>query len=161
MAERIREKNVEESLTEQTHVLRYEDINGANRLFGGRLMAWIDETAGIVATRHCESEVTTACVDNLQFKESGYLNDMIMIIAKVTYVGNTSMEVRVDSYIEDRSGFRRPINRAYLTMVSIDEDGHPAPIKYGLAIQSESERAEWESAVKRVEFRKQRRKEGF
>ena len=111
--------------------------------------------------RHCECEVTTACVDNLQFKESAYLNDMILILARVTYVGNTSMEVRVDSYIEDRAGIRRPINRAYLTMVCLNSEGRPTPIPYGLAIQNESQQAEWDSAMKRVALRKQRRQEGF
>lgn len=161
MNEQIRNKSVEESITEQTHVLRYEDINGANRLFGGRLMSWIDEIAGITAMRHCEGEVTTASVDNLKFKESAYLNDMVMITAKATYIGRTSMEVRVDSYIEERSGLRRPINRAYLTMVSIGPDGRPTPIRYGLEIENEQEKAEWESAIKRVALRKQRRQEGF
>mgnify|MGYP000152262169 CR=1 FL=1 len=36
--------------------------------FGGILMQWIDEVAGIVAHRHAGSIVTTACVDNLNFK---------------------------------------------------------------------------------------------
>ena len=35
-------KTVEDSLTEMTKILQYEDINGENRLFGGRLMEWID-----------------------------------------------------------------------------------------------------------------------
>ena len=96
-----------------------------------------------------------------QFKESAYLNDMILILARVTYVGNTSMEVRVDSYIEDRAGIRRPINRAYLTMVCLNSEGRPTPIPYGLAIQNESQQAEWDSAMKRVALRKQRRQEGF
>lgn len=161
MSERIRDKAVKESLTEQTHVLRHEDLNGASRLFGGRLLSWIDETAGIVARRHCETEITTACVDNLQFKKAAFLNDMIQIIAKVTYVGNSSLEVRVDSYIEDASGFRHPINRAYLTMVAIDSNGQPTKIKYGLQVHSESEQAEWDSAINRVSFRKQRRQKGF
>ena len=39
----MRKKHVEDSKTEQFRLLKYEDINGANRLFGGKLMAWIDE----------------------------------------------------------------------------------------------------------------------
>jgi len=42
-------KSVSDSLTESIKSVRYEDINGVNRLFGGRLMEWIDETAGIAA----------------------------------------------------------------------------------------------------------------
>ena len=45
MAKRIRDKKVEESLTETTKLLQYKYINGQNRLFGGQLMAWIDKVA--------------------------------------------------------------------------------------------------------------------
>ena len=45
-------KTVEESRTEITKLLHYEHINGENRLFGGRLMAWIDEAAAVAAMRH-------------------------------------------------------------------------------------------------------------
>ena len=62
------EKSINESMIEQIHLLRYEDINGENRLFGGKLVSWIDEVAGTVAKRHTGVKVTTASIDNLQFK---------------------------------------------------------------------------------------------
>ena len=155
-------KKVADSLTEVTKLLQYEDINGFNRLFGGRLMEWIDEAAGIAARRHCGGYITTACVDTLRFKKAAYLHDLVVIIAKVTYVGRTSMEVRVDSYVEDcETGIRQLINHAYLTEVCVDENGKPVPIKYGLELTSESERMEWEGAKKRIEVRKNREIEGF
>ncbi len=58
MAKRIRDKKVEESLTETTKLLQYKYINGQNRLFGGQLMAWIDEVAALTAMRHCGGLVT-------------------------------------------------------------------------------------------------------
>ncbi len=154
-------KRVEESKTEQFRLLRYEDINGVNRLFGGQLMAWIDEVAGVTARRHCELQVTTASIDNLQFKEPAFLDDMVVIIGRMTYIGRSSMEVRVDSYVEDVHGMRRPINRAYVTMVALDEEEHPKEVEIGLELVSDTERMEWESGKKRSELRKQRRKEGF
>lgn len=157
----MRKKCVEDSKTEQFRLLKYEDINGANRLFGGKLMAWIDEVAGVTARRHCETQVTTACIDNLQFKEPAFLGNMVVIIGRVTYIGRSSMEVRVDSYVEDAQGFRRPINRAYVTMVALDENEHPKAVEFGLELRTESEKAEWESGVKRAELRRQRRREGF
>ena len=78
----------------------------------------------------------------------------------MTYVGNTSMEVRVDTYVEDKQGMRRPINRAYLTMVALDENDHPIQVP-GLIIETEEQRGEWEAAQKRREMRELRRKEGF
>lgn len=157
----MKKKCVEDSRTEQFRLLKYEDINGANRLFGGALMAWIDEVAGVAARRHCETDVTTACIDNLQFKEPAFLDDMIVIIGRVTYIGRSSMEVRVDSYVEDIHGHRRPINRAYVTMVALDENEKPKPVEFGLELRTAAEQLEWECGEKRAELRKQRRKEGF
>ena len=115
------EKHVEDSLTEQTYLVMHRHINGYGRLFGGQLMMWIDELAGIVAKRHSESEITTACIDQLNFKHPAVLNDTLVMIGRITYVGKTSMEVRVDSYVESLSGMRKMINRAYVVMVAIDE----------------------------------------
>jgi acyl-CoA hydrolase len=157
-----RYKTVEESRTEWLKCIQYEDINGNGRLFGGRLMEWMDEVAGIAATRHCGGCVTTAAIDNLQFKKGAFINDIIVIRAKLTYVGKTSMEVRVDVYEEDReTGQRRVINRAYFTEVYVNDKGRPLPLKYGLKPETEAEKAEWEGAMKRLEIRRQRRVEGF
>ena len=102
----------------------------------------------------------TASVDNLKFIRGAYLGDLVVLIGRITFVGRTSMEVRVDTYIESMDGIRKPINRAYLTLVAIDEEGKPVEAS-GLIVQSESEKAEWEAGIKRREMRKQRRTEGF
>lgn len=154
------EKTVSESMIEQIYQIRPEYLNGAGRLFGGRLMEWIDELAGFVAIRHAQRNVITASVDNLKFIRGAYLGDLIVLIGRVTFVGKTSMEVRVDTYVESMDGIRKPINRAYLTLVAIDADGKPVEVP-GLIVQTESEKAEWEAGMKRREMRKQRRMEGF
>lgn len=153
-------KRVEDSRTEQTYLVMHRHINGYGRLFGGQLMQWIDEMAGIVSKRHAGMETTTASIDNLNFKAAAFLNDMVVLIGRITYVGRTSMEVRVDTYVEDLEGMRRVINRAYLVMVALDPEGHPRKVPR-LAVETESEKAEWESGQKRYLLRQQRRKEGF
>ena len=50
-----RYKKVSESRTEQVYIVRARYLNAAGRLFGGSLMAWIDETGAITARRHCSS----------------------------------------------------------------------------------------------------------
>lgn len=155
-------KHVEDSMVEQMHLLQYKDINGENRLFGGRLLEWIDEAAGLASMRHCGGNITTASIDSLQFRKAAYLNDIVIVKAKVTYVGNTSMEIRVDVYVEDKAtGLRHMINHAYLTEVHVDEKGHPLPVPYGLALENDMERLEWEGAKKRKEIRRNRRIEGY
>jgi acyl-CoA hydrolase len=157
----MQQKHIEDSITEQIHLLKYEDINGEGRLFGGKLVSWIDEVAGTVAKRHTGTKVTTASIDNLQFKNAAYLNDLVVIIGHLTYVGHTSMEVRVDSYVEDMNGFRRPINRAFLTMVALDDNQKPTPVPYGLIIENNIQQAEWDNAKRRIELRKYRSCEAF
>ena len=162
MNEKIRNKKVEESITETTKLLQYREINGQNRLFGGRLMEWIDEVAALTAMRHCGVLVTTCAVDNLRFKYGAYINEIIVLIGKMTYVGNSSMEVRVDTYVEDiETGIRRVINHAYLICVHVDNDGKPIPVKYGLEVETLSEKAEWEGSVRRNAARKQRFSDGY
>lgn len=154
------EKKVSESRIEQVYQVRPEHLNGAGRLFGGKLMEWIDELAGLVGIRHAQRDVITASVDNLRFIQGAYLKDLVVLIGRVTFVGTTSMEVRVDTYIESMDGIRKPINRAYLTLVAIDEEGKPTEVPR-LIVETESEKAEWEAGIKRREMRRQRRTEGF
>ena len=111
-------RTVSYSRTEATHSLRYPDINGMNRLFGGRLLEWIDEIAGIAAMRHAGMNVATVSIEHLEFKKGAYLNDTLVMIAYVTHVGRTSIEVRVDTWIEDReTGMRRPMPASSETLV--------------------------------------------
>ena len=153
-------KRVEDSLTEQTYLVMHRHINGYGRLFGGQLLSWIDELAGIVAIRHCGATVTTAAIDNLQFQAPAYTGDMIVLQGMVTYVGRTSMEVRVDTYRELLSGKRESINRAYIDMVAINCKGEPMEVP-GLILETDEQRREYEAAKKRKELRRQRRTEGF
>ncbi|MDD3218240.1 MAG: acyl-CoA thioesterase [Lachnospiraceae bacterium] len=153
-------KTVKESATEQVYIIRSQYINGFGRLFGGYLTQWIDELAGIVTRRHSGMEVSTASIDNLNFKAGAYQNDMVVLVGKLTYVGRTSMEVRIDTYVENQQGQRININRAYLVMVAIDKEGKAQEVP-GLIVETESEKAEWQGGEKRYQLRKQRRKEGF
>ena len=153
-------KHVEDSRTENTYLIMPKHINCYGRLFCVILMQWIDEVAGIVAHRHAGSIVTTACVDNLNFKAGAYLGDTVVLIGRMTYVGKTSMEVRVDTYAEDADGTRRMINRAYEVLVAIDQEDRKLEVP-GLIVETESEKAEWIGGEKRYALRRQRRKEGF
>lgn len=153
-------KTTNDSRTEQHHVIQYTDLNGTGRLFGGKLIAWIDEIAAITAKRHCCFNVTTAAIDNLHFKSGAYLNDIIVLVGKITHVGSTSMEVRVDTYREDLDGSRHPINRAYFVFVAIDKDGNPVSVP-PLKLTGETEKIEWENGQKRRELRLHRKQEGF
>lgn len=151
-------KRVSESRTEQVQILSQSTLNGYKRLFGGKLMEWIDIVAAVTARRHSGRNVTTAAVDSLEFTSAAYANDTIVLIGTVTYVGTTSMEVCVKTYVEALSGERRLINNAYVIMVALDENERPAQVP-GLICETEEERREWRMGKLRNEARKQRREQ--
>ena len=153
-------KTVAQSHTQQVQIVMPSHINGYNRLFGGRLMEWIDVVAGVVARRHSGLEVTTACIDQLVFEAPAFVNDTVVLDGVMTYAGRTSMEVRVDTYAEALDGKRSRVNRAYLVMVALDEQEKPTPVP-GLVLETDEDKAEWEAGQRRNALRKQRRKEQF
>ena len=146
-------KRVSDSMVEIAHIVRPTDLNNAKRLFGGTLMSWIDEAAVIVAKRHANMNVTTASVDNLSFLNAAYMRDVVVLIGKITYVGNTSMEVKVESFVEHIDGSRELVNRAYITLVGLDDNGIPTKVPE-LILENEEERIENENAKVRRQIRK-------
>ena len=152
----IEAKTVDDSRVETIHLVRPTHLNGANRLFGGILMQWIDEVAGIVAKRHSMSNVTTASVDNLTFLSGAYNGDMVVIKGKMTWVGSSSMEVCVDTYVENRRGDRERINNAHFMMVALDENDRPVRVPR-LTLQTEDEKLAWSNGEERQRIRKQRK----
>lgn len=154
----VKSRKVSESVVETIHIVRPNHLNAAGRLFGGVLMQWIDEVAGLAAKRHSHKNVITASVDNLKFLRGAYQKDVVVIRAKVTYVGNTSMEVEVDTYVEDIEGDRTLINHAFFTMVALDENDKPATVPR-LELETREEKEEWEKAKIRREIRIQMKEE--
>ena len=153
-------KTVADSRVETVHIVRPNHLNGAGRLFGGILMQWIDEVAGIVAKRHSMCNVTTASVDNLTFLHGAFQNDMIVIKGKVTWVGNTSMEICVDTYIEESNGTHVRINNAHFMMVALDENNNPVQVPK-LLLQTDEERLAWQHGEERRRIRIQRKKDNL
>lgn len=157
----VESRKVSDSIVETVHMIRPNHLNSAGRLFGGMLMQWMDEIAGIVAKRHTRMNVITASIDNLRFLKGAYQRDIVIIIGKITYVGKTSMEVKVDSYVEHpETGERTLINRAYFTMVALDVNDRPTLVPR-LELTTDEEREEWEKAEKRREMRKMRKRKDF
>jgi acyl-CoA hydrolase len=149
-------KHVYESKTEHVQIILLEHLNGFNRLFGGKLVEWIDVVAAVVARRHSNRNVTTASVDNLQFKAPAYVNDTIVLCGCMTYVGKTSMEVKVETFVEKISGEKTLINRAYLVLVALDENENPTTVP-GLILDTEEEKTEWQAGIRRYDLRRRRR----
>ena len=143
-----------EKITSGAQIVLPQHCNGyaKPRLFGGQMMAWIDILGAVAARRYARRAVTTVCVDNLSFIGPAYLNDTVVQEARVTWTGRTSLEVRVDSWVEQLSGERSLVNRAYLVYVALDDDGAPTPVP-PFTPETEEERAECAAAEARRKHR--------
>ncbi|QFU23144.1 acyl-CoA thioesterase [Shewanella eurypsychrophilus] len=103
--------------------------NHHNTLFGGEALAWMDETAFIAATRFCRKPLVTVSSDRIDFKKSIPAGSLAEIIAKVIHVGNTSLKVEVNIFVEDMyKDHREHAIRGVFTFVAVDEARQPTKV---------------------------------
>jgi acyl-CoA hydrolase len=137
-----RGKSPRETRVEMVQLVLPNDANTMGNVLGGRVLHWIDLAAAIVAHRHCRMEAVTASMDEVSFLAPIRVGQMAVIAARMTFVGRTSMEIRVDVQSEDLlSGERRQTSTAYLTFVAVDKTGRPAPVP-PLLYETEEEKRE-------------------
>lgn len=141
-------------ITTSVQIVLPQHCNGYKkpRLFGGQIMAWIDIVGAVAARRYTQRAVTTVCVDNLNFLNPAFLNDTVVQEAMVTWTGRTSLEVRVDSYVEHLDGSRKPVNRAYLVFVALDDQDNPAEVPPFIPT-TDAEQREYAAAIERRRIR--------
>lgn len=144
--------------TSQVQIVMASHVNGARRLFGGKLMEWIDITAAVEARRHALCDVTLAAVDPLEFIEPVHVNDTVVLEAEVTWTGRTSLEVKVDTFVEHLTNVRQHVNRAYLVFVAVDAQNNPQEIQ-PYQPQTEMQKREFENAAQRRAYRLKLRQE--
>ncbi|ATP42250.1 acyl-CoA thioesterase [Solibacillus sp. R5-41] len=117
------------SRTIQTRLVLPPDTNHHNSIFGGKVLAYIDEIAAIAAMKHAQGEVVTASFDSVDFVSAAYAGDMIELEAIVTGTGRTSMEVYVRVVTRNiKNGSKKLTTESFVTMVAIDEQGKPREI---------------------------------
>jgi len=151
-------KSVQDSYVEMTELILPNDTNLLGNLLGGRLMHWIDIAGALTASKHSNCVVATAALDSLDFRHPVRVGEMVCLKSRITWVGNTSMEVRVDVYCENLiTGNVIKSNEAYLTYVALDKDGKPTQVP-ALCLNTEEERTEFEKASQRREMRLSKKK---
>lgn len=152
-------KYCKESFVVKTSNVFPPDTNSHGTLFGGKLMAYIDDVASIAAVRHSRSAVVTASTDSVDFLHPIHEGSSVCLEAFVTYTGRTSMEVFVKVIAEDLlTGKRNICALSFLTFVALDKDGKPKPVPKVIP-RSEEEKMLHESAKERAETRKKRKQD--
>jgi len=151
-------KPVSASSVELTQVMLPEDTNSAGNVHGGTLMKLADNAAFVVASRHSRTNVVTASVDRIDFLAPVYIGDLVILKARMNWVGHASMEIGIKIEAEDLfAGQVRHVASALLTFVALDERGRPRRVPR-LILETEEDRMFFEEAAKRAEERKQLRR---
>jgi acyl-CoA hydrolase len=95
-------------------------------LFGGELMALVDQAAAVAAIRHAGGPAVTASIERVDFRERIPVGALVTCVATVDYVGNSSMDISVEVYSERvSSGEKRHTHTAHVVFVALDDEGKP------------------------------------
>lgn len=108
--------------------------NHHDTLFGGTALAWMDEVSFITATRFCRKPLVTVSTDRIDFNHPIPAGSIVELIGRVVKVGNTSIKVQVEVFVEGMlaEGRERAINGAF-SFVAVDDEGKPTPVLPGFA----------------------------
>jgi len=125
-------------------------------LFGGELMALVDQAAAVAAIRHAGGPAVTASIDRVDFRERIPVGSLVTCEATVDFVGNSSMDISVEVYSEMvSSGERRHTHTAHVVFVAVDDKGRPKRVPR-LVPETEEERERYARAEAAHRERKRR-----
>ena len=128
-----KQKPVADSFVIMTELVLPNDTNTLNNLMGGRMMHLMDIAAAIAAQKHSNRIVVTASVDNVSFRDSIRLGNVVTLQAQVTRAFSSSMEVHIDVWAEDiPSGTKLKTTEAFFTFVAVDQAGRPIDVPEAL-----------------------------
>ena len=135
------------------------DVNLLGTVHGGVIMKFVDDVAGVVASRHSGGPAVTAAMDEMVFLQPVQVGDLVYAHAQVNWTGRTSMEIGVRVVAEpwNQAGVPpTPVATAYVAFVAVDSDGKPRPVP-PVAPETEEDRRRFAEAEIRRTHRLARR----
>lgn len=122
-------ERIEKSVTRIFKAVFPDSTNHYDTLFGGTAMHLMDEVAFITATRFCRQRMVTVCSDRIDFKKPIPAGTIIELFGKISHIGNTSLKVRVEIFIEQMyADDRQKAVSGEFSFVAIDDDKKPVKI---------------------------------
>jgi len=152
---------MKQKTVKNTHVIMHElvlpnDANLLGNVLGGRVMHLMDICAAMSAYKHARTAVVTASVDRLDFLAPVKMGEIMILKSSVNYTGKSSMEVGVRIESENpKTGHIHHTSSAYLTFVSLNENGKPQRVD-GIEPENDIENRRFKEGNIRHEERKER-----
>ncbi|MCB1159831.1 MAG: acyl-CoA thioesterase [Leptospiraceae bacterium] len=110
------------------HIVMQKDLNQHGHIFGGTMLAWIDEAAAVyVMQKISYSNIVTVSMDDVNFKSPGRNGDIIEIYAYIESTGKSSITVRTIATNLDSYFRKHLVIDCKITYVCLDLNGRPYP----------------------------------
>ncbi len=150
-------KTVQSSRITLHQLMLPEHANALGNVHGGLIMKMVDEAGGIAAMRHAQRPCATVAMDSMTFHSPVHVGELLSCEADVSYVGRTSVEVRVRVQAENPiTGETTHTNSANVVYVALDDEGRPCPVPR-LVAETEEQRRAFADAEARHKARRQAR----
>ncbi|CAL8259628.1 cytosolic acyl coenzyme A thioester hydrolase isoform X4 [Gadus morhua] len=141
------------------HLVGPNDCMMNDFVHGGVTMKLMDEVAGIVGARHCNTRIVTACVDAINFHRKIKKGSLLKVQGRMAFTSPRSMEIQVivdvEPLIEADKATYRAVS-AFFTFISLDKDNRPLPVPL-LKVEGEEEQRRFDEGKERYLQNKARR----
>ncbi len=105
------------------------DANANGDIFGGWVLSEMDIAAGTIAAKRAGGRVVTVAIDAMTFHKPILVGDLVSIYGEVIRVGRTSLEVRLETYVNRRLADQEiRVTEGTFVFVAIDAEGQPRPV---------------------------------
>ena len=152
----MKKKTVKNTYVIMHQLILPNDTNLLGNVLGGRVMHLMDMCAAMSAYKHARTAVVTASVDRLDFLAPAKMGEIMILKSSVNYTGKSSMEVGVRIESENpKTGDIYHTSSAYLTFVSLNENGKPKRVD-NINPENDSEIRRFNEGKIRHEERKER-----
>lgn len=146
-----------QSRTVQTRLVLPPDTNHMDTIFGGKVLAYIDEIAAITSMKHAKVQTVTASFDSVDFFSPVRSGEVLELEAIVSSTGRTSMELYIVVQSRDiHTGNKKLTTESFVTMVAVDANGNPQEVA-PVFPETEEEKRLFETGPKRRQHRKEKR----
>jgi acyl-CoA thioesterase YciA len=108
------------------------DTNANGDIFGGWVMARMDQAGGIAGVERTQGRVVTVKVDSMTFIRPMKVGDVLCVYTEIGRVGRTSFNIHVEAWAQRFMTNRMElVTDADFTFVAIDDEGKPRPVPPG------------------------------
>ncbi|CEJ14133.1 putative acyl-CoA thioester hydrolase [bacterium YEK0313] len=105
------------------------DTNANGDIFGGWVMARMDQAGGMAGVDRAQGRVVTIAVEAMTFIRPMRVGDVLEVYTEVFHVGRTSMKIHIEAWAQRfRTHVREKVTEATFAFVAIDDDGRPRPV---------------------------------